>query len=249
MHCFAIRSQSPNSFGIIAYDCFYVCSLSLSLSAFPQILLYQLVPFFGLLCKVFKLLVFYFFMDPFLQAKTDTLKRIDKSYKGSWDKHILKLCNKINFLSNYYTTSSCSGRVVVMVEQRQKDRELFLFTSHEKINFLELKVELEKIVLRNKKDLIKFKFDPCILHVACKNLENADKLLKKSQLAGWKRNGIISSVKRIIVELNSTEKLEFPVIKNGKILVGDEFLKLVVEKSNKKFKLNWEKISKFEKLI
>lgn len=187
--------------------------------------------------------------DKFTQTKTDTLKRIDKSFKGSWDKYILKLCQKINSAECYYTTSSCSGRIVVMVEKKQKDRELFLFMSHEKINFGELKKELEKIIVKDKKNPIKFKVDPCILHIACKNLDDADKLLKKAQLSGWKRNGIISLGRKIIVEINSTEKLEFPIINTGKILVDEKFLKLIVDESNKKLEICWEKIEKLEKFF
>lgn len=223
-------------------------------------------------------------MNQFQQSKNDTLSRPDKSYIGGIDVRIKKLCDKINSLENYYTTSSCSGRIVIMVEKKQKDRELFLFMSHEKISLNELKKELARITKKsgfakissfenninskkinlvdqdlsrssvinnklkfNKNSIIKFKLDPCILHIACESLEDADKLLKKAQLAGWKRNGIISIGRKIVVELNSTEKLEFPIVKNGKILVDDGFLKLIVEESNKKLELSWKKIEKLEK--
>jgi tRNA wybutosine-synthesizing protein 3 len=187
----------------------------------------------------------------FQQSKENILSRPDKSFIGGIDARIKKLCDKINSLENYYTTSSCSGRIVVMVEKKQKDRELFLFMSHDEISFSELKKELAKILKnkKNKKEIIKFKLDPCILHVACETLEDADILLKKAQLSGWKRNGVISLGRKIVVELNSTEKLEFPILKNGKILVDDDFLKLIIQESNKKLKLGWEKIEKLEKSL
>lgn len=187
----------------------------------------------------------------FQQAKRDTLSRPDKSYIGGVDVKIKPLCDKLNSLENYYTTSSCSGRVLLMIEKKQKDRELFYWVAHDEITLCELKEEICKVVKKrkHKKLIVKFKLDPCILHVACKSLEDADKLLKKAQLAGWKKSGLLSMGKKIILELNSTERLEFPVIHSSKILVNDDFLKLVVEESNRKMGESWKKIDKLTKSL
>jgi tRNA wybutosine-synthesizing protein 3 len=182
--------------------------------------------------------------DNFQQRKQDILSKIDKSSKKSWDKKIEGLCEKINSLENYYTTSSCAGRIVLIIDKEMKSPGLFRFVSHDEINFEELKKELEEL-----NENLKFKSEPCILHVACNSLENAQKFLDKAKLSGWKRSGIISSEKRFIVEMNGTEKLEFPIIENKRILVDDEFLKIVVEKSNENLKKSWEKIEKLEELI
>lgn len=187
----------------------------------------------------------------FQQAKKDTLSRPDKSYIGGVDARIKPLCDKLNSLKDYYTTSSCSGRVLLMIQKKQKDRELFLWVAHGEITLDELKEELNKILKKrkHKKLVVKFKLDPCILHVACNSLEDADKLLKKAQLAGWKRNGIISLGRKIVVELNCTERLEFPIITGSKLLVGDEFLKMIVEESNRKLNESWQKIERLKKLF
>jgi len=217
----------------------------------------------------------------FLQRKKDILSKLDKSSKKIWDLKIINLCDKINKNSNYYTTSSCSGRIVLMLDSEKKEEGLFIWISHDLINLKELKEVLEKIalspqpspqppalkIINNKKNLIKnkelivnnkqltkdslfkFKQEPCILHVACEKLEGAQILLNKAKLAGWKKSGIIAFGKRFICELNSTEKIEFPIIKNKKLLVDDEFLKLIVEKSNANLKKCWEKIEKLEKIV
>jgi len=186
-------------------------------------------------------------MDNFLQQKHDILSKNDKSSIGKWDTKIVKLCRKINKSENYYTTSSCSGRAALIIDETKKQKGLFIKLYHNLLEFEDLKkdlIEAKKI----KKD-VRFKQEAVILHVACKTLNDAVKLLKKSQLAGWKRAGIISTGKRIVVELNSTEKLEFPIIENGKILADDYFLKIIVKKSNENLKKSWEKIEKLEKLI
>jgi tRNA wybutosine-synthesizing protein 3 len=186
--------------------------------------------------------------DKFLKRKQDILSKIDKSFKNKWDKRIFKLCQKINFLENYYTTSSCSGRIVLMIDQDKKKKGLFIKIYHDLISFNQLKKDLNKIIKKSKKS-IKFKMESCILHVACKTLEDAQVLHDKAKLAGWKRSGIIASGKRFIIELNSTEKLEFPIIKNSKILVNDEFLKIIIRESNRKLNKSWGKIEGLRKLL
>ena len=184
-------------------------------------------------------------MNEFELKKNNQLEKKDKSSIGSWDSKIVKLCGKVNKRKNYYTTSSCSGRVVLLKESEKKARDLFLFRKHGKISFQELKKALEKTEY---KGLVYFKQEPCILHVACFSLDDAQDLVNKAKLAGWKRSGIMS-IKRNMIELLSTEQLSFPIMDNGSILVSDNFLKLVVKESNKKLEKVWKKISRLKELI
>ena len=196
--------------------------------------------------------------DTFLQRKKDILSKKDKSHIGRWDEKILSLCEKINKSENYYTTSSCSGRVIIIADQDKKARDLFLKRYHDLINFEQLKKDLEEVsqtptpptyTKQGEKKLIKFKLDPCALHVACAILEDAQKLLDKARLAGWKKSGIITVGKRYVVELNSTERLEFPIINKGKIIVDDAFLRILIKRVNEKLKNTWEKIKSLEKTL
>ncbi len=239
--------------------------------------------------------------DKFSQTKKAVLSKQDKSSKGNWDEKISKLCEKINKKENCFTTSSCSGRIVLMIDQEKKEEGLFKFVSHDLISFGELKNEVEKILHsqarglsgseqtssspslreknfneKNSKDNklilardninnqeiseiknyqksnllnIKFKQEPCILHVACKDLEGAKNILKQGQSAGWKRSGIISLDKNIFVELNGTDKLEFPIIHDGELIINDKFLKIIAEKANDNLKKSWKKIKNLEKNI
>lgn len=181
--------------------------------------------------------------DHFIFRKNNQLKKIDKSLKGHIDKRIEKLCDSINKTNNYYTTSSCSGRIVLLKARKEKTGDLFIRTWHDEVSFKDFKLELEKI---NSKELIYFKQEPCIIHVACRKLEDAQKLINLAMKAGWKRNGIIASDKRFVAELNSTEKLEFPIFKN-KILFDEIYLKLIVSEANKKLNESWEKIERIER--
>ncbi|MEK6890706.1 MAG: tRNA wybutosine-synthesizing 3 family protein [Nanoarchaeota archaeon] len=185
-------------------------------------------------------------VDQFLRRKKQQLMKNDRSVKQSFDERIKGLCGKINKSSNYYTTSSCSGRVYILIDSKEKRGDLFLFVSHDLVSFKDLKDKIDNIK-EKVKGLVYFKQEPVILHVACRDLEHAQKLHDIAKESGWKRCGIIYSKDRVIVELNSTEKLEFPLIKDGKILVDDYFLKLIIDESNKKLKISWDKITRLMK--
>lgn len=169
----------------------------------------------------------------------------DNSNIGGWDLKIKGLCEKINKNKRYYTTSSCAGRVVLLKGEIDKQPDKFLFRTHNKITFKELKKALDEVKYDK---LVDFKQSPCILHVACADLESAMELVNKAKLAGWKHSGLMSA-KRNIVELISTEHLDFPIMNNKKILVDDDFLKLIVNESNLRLERVWKKIERLKKMI
>ncbi len=183
-------------------------------------------------------------MNQFDQRKKDILSKEDKSSKGDWDKRIISLCDKLNSMDNYYSTSSCSGRIIVMKDEEKKGPGLFEFVSHDLVDFDKFSEDIIGF-----KGNLKFKQDSVILHVACRELSDAKKLLDKGLKSGFKKSGIISLGKNIIVELNLSDKLEFPLIENGKLLVEKEFLKKVIDKANDNLEKGWKKIGELEKTI
>ncbi len=185
--------------------------------------------------------------DRFIQRKNAVLSKVDRSSVGEWDNKIHKLCDKINKTSDFYTTSSCSGRVILMISKDKKGKDLFLKIWHDKVYFDNFKEVLNNLL--SKKEIIKFKLEPPILHVVCRDLNKATDILEKAKFLGFKRSSILTFDKNIVVEINSSERFEFPIIKNDKVLVDDEFLKLVLEMSNYKMERGWEKIKRLEKAI
>ncbi|MGV8152154.1 MAG: tRNA-wybutosine modification methyltransferase TYW3 [Candidatus Nanoarchaeia archaeon] len=183
----------------------------------------------------------------FEQDKEKQLLGKDRSSIGSWDPKIKRLCEKINKSKRYYTTSSCAGRVVLIKLLDKKAKDVFLFRTHDKISFEELKKALKEAGESYKGD-VEFQQTTCILHVACLNFDDAQEIVNKAKLAGWKRSGIMGG-KRNMVELHSTESISFPIIENGKLLVDDNFLKLIVKEANKKLERTWEKINRLEKMM
>lgn len=184
----------------------------------------------------------------FEEDKEKQLAKKDKSSIGGWDPKIEGLCNKLNKTDRYYTTSSCAGRFVLLRNVQEKQPGLFIFRTHDKITFVKLKKELEKAV-KNKEKEVSFKQSTCILHVACKTLEDSQELVDKAKLSGWKKSGIMATRNRFVCELTSTENLELPIITKGKILVDDNLLKMLVKEGNQKLERTWDKIKKLERMI
>lgn len=183
----------------------------------------------------------------FLMQKKIALSRADKSSIGEWDEKIIPLCNKINSSQKYYTLSSCSGRIVLMIDQDKKDKGLFKFTTHSTLSLKKLNKVIEKITLSGKKENIKLKTEPPILHVGCSSLPEAKKLILAANISGFKKTGLISLGKKIVLEISSGEKIELPIVREGKLLANQEHIKIILEDSNKKLKISWEKIKRLEK--
>jgi tRNA wybutosine-synthesizing protein 3 len=186
-------------------------------------------------------------MITFERRKEDCLKKDDKSSIGELDEPIKFLCNKINKFPEYYTLSSCSGRIVLIKNLEKKQANMFVFRSHEKVRLRELK---EKLELANKtSESLIFKQEPPILHICCKTIDDAEKLLNKSRLCGWKNSGIMTASGRIVLELRSTEYLALPIMTKGLVLVNDNFIKILLVESNKRLVRGWEKINKLANIL
>jgi tRNA wybutosine-synthesizing protein 3 len=179
----------------------------------------------------------------FQHNKIRQLKMQDNSSIGKLDRKIEKLCNKLNKKKEYYTTSSCAGRIIIIKNQEKKQKGLFILRIHDKIKLSDLRK-----ALKTKEDA-DFRQEPCILHVACRDIESASKLLEKAIHAGWKRSGMISAGKRFILEMMSTEHLDVPIIRNNKLLVDENYLKMLVKEANLKLERSWNKIKNLEKAI
>ncbi|MFC1685852.1 hypothetical protein ACFLZZ_02395 [Nanoarchaeota archaeon] len=174
----------------------------------------------------------------FEHEKKQFLSKRDRSPIGEIDKDILPLCNLINSKKDYYTNSSCSGRILLMKELGKKIENAFLFTTHNKTSFKEVKRALSKIKVT---DPVYFKHEPCIMHITCRDIKDAFKIVNIARNVGWKRSGVFT--KRNCVELISTEVIRTPVMDKGKILVEDSYLDLLVKQANIKLTQTRKKIS------
>ena len=181
----------------------------------------------------------------FQNQKKGFLIKKDKSRKGSIDKKIRKLVDKINSLENYYTTSSCSGRILILIMPKsgKKQDTKWLFSSHYEVKLSEIKKILSKI---STKEDIWFRAEPAIMHIAADTMENAVKLLNTARNIGFRRSGIIGVRKnKVSAELISTERLETIIAKKGKIIADEDYLRHLIAEANIKLEKTRKKINKF----
>lgn len=197
----------------------------------------------------------------FDNEKQQVLNRKDLSIKGSIDEPIESLVNQINYCSDLYTTSSCSGRIafisgVVPVTSNSSDtgidisakkkNALSQFVFHDQIDNADRIIE--SILQSNCQFLnLTFKFEPFILHIRCRTLELARNLLHCSIDSGNKNSGlIISNSGHFTVAVRNTLNLEVPIIVNGEVVVDKKYLHILISIANEKMKRNFEMIKKFE---
>ncbi|HLD18698.1 MAG TPA: hypothetical protein VJB90_01685, partial [Candidatus Nanoarchaeia archaeon] len=100
-------------------------------------------------------------MGSFENEKKQALNKKDKSRKQSVDEKIKDLLKIINANQNYYTTSSCAGRILLITLGKKKQNTKWIFTSHNKIRFIEISDYLKKLP----KEKVYFRQEAFILHV------------------------------------------------------------------------------------
>lgn len=163
------------------------------------------------------------------------------------DKEMIGLCDFIAKTKNYFTSSGCSGRILLLgLIDRTKKNTYFHRKWHEKAS----PREVIKALKEKTKGEIWLKMEPFIAHIGTNSLENARKLLALKDKSGIKRGGIIvAKPGKFLVELIGTEELSVLVKKNNRILAPEEFIKEIVLEANKKMKRNYERLKKFERIV
>ncbi|MBI2558855.1 hypothetical protein HYW20_06030 [Candidatus Woesearchaeota archaeon] len=195
--------------------------------------------------------------DHFAKEKSDFLRKKDKSRKGRIDKGIIKIISTLNSKNDYYTTSSCAGRIVLLeIKSRKKDECRWIFIKHDEVTFNEINNSLKKYnnnIKNNKtnkkiENQIWLKQQPVILHVACRNLDAARKLLDASRKI-FKHSGMIGVTdKKATIEIIGNERIE-TVIADNNFAADEKYFKNLIKYANKNFVENKSKIGKFFSLI
>ncbi len=179
----------------------------------------------------------------FAIEKQNSLSKKDKSQKGSIDKAIIPLLDLINSYDDYFTTSSCSGRIVLIEKRgKRKDQARWLLASHDKVTLDQVIASLKT---QGRND-IWLKQESWILHVACRRIDSAKDLLKLCHAQGLKRSGITSLGRKIMVEIMSTESLSTLIAKDGVLLITNGYLKELVDESNYLIDRTRERLASFQ---
>ena len=136
-------------------------------------------------------------MVNFNNEKKTFLQKLDKSKRGGIDPRAEAILAVINGKNDYYTTSSCSGRVYLWCGTGKKNETEWVRVSHDLITseFLQLTKAADTIWLR---------VEPLILHVACRDVVAATSFLQLAQKI-YKKSCILTLSKKLIVEVRGSE--------------------------------------------
>ncbi|XP_066453887.1 tRNA wybutosine-synthesizing protein 3 homolog isoform X1 [Eleutherodactylus coqui] len=182
----------------------------------------------------------------FARWKLQASRKTDLSKKGSVDEDIKGIVRDINRQDAYFTTSSCSGRVVLLDESPdvsavQKQNCLWLFVTHG----LCTKDDVFSGLQKASGDAV-LKFEPFVLHVQCRTLQDAQLLHGVAISSGFRNSGITVGKKgKIIMAVRSTHCLEVPLSHKAKCLVSEEYIGFLVQTANQKMEENKRRICRF----
>ncbi|XP_022317062.2 tRNA wybutosine-synthesizing protein 3 homolog [Crassostrea virginica] len=187
-------------------------------------------------------------MSSFDREKERALTGVDLSRKGSIDARIHLLVSLLNGSNDFFTTSSCSGRIIIFDDNSEEGRTSvkkkgcqWLYTTHDEAHY-----DAAIASLRDLSGDSVFKFEPFVLHVQCKSLSNAQSLLSCAVASGFRNSGIsIGNKGKIIVAVRSTHSLEVPLSQQGELLVTEKYIGKLVQIANQKMQENFLRIDRF----
>ncbi len=169
-------------------------------------------------------------MTIFEEQKKKALERL--RIRGA-DEEVVGIIGVLNRLDNFYTTSSCSGRVALICipEIGAKREAEFIGKWHRAVT----KEEVSEAIKTPKKGEIWLISQSPILHVSCRGLEKAKTLLRIAIESGFKYSGIKAISKdngKVMVEIMSTERMDVPLGKDNEIFCSDTYIAYIVQKAN-----------------
>ena len=169
-------------------------------------------------------------MTIFEEQKKKALERL--RIRGA-DEEVAEIIEVLNRLDDFYTTSSCSGRVALICipEIGAKREAEFIGKWHRAVT----KEEVSETIKRPKQGEIWLISQSPILHVSCRGLEKAKTLLRIAIESGFKYSGIKAISKdngKVMVEIMSTERMDVPLGKDNEIFCSDTYIAYIVQKAN-----------------
>lgn len=150
-------------------------------------------------------------MDSWQQFRKSALAGLEEAKKeGKADARAFLLMDAINSIPEFATTSSCSGRVMLLSLKKHKKDAKMEGRWHDEIKPSEIRKAVGEY---NGKSRLWLKAEPFILHVACRDAESGMKLLRACKDAGVKRFGLqaMKGGKRCLVEIIGTGRMDVPL--------------------------------------
>ncbi|XP_065784412.1 tRNA wybutosine-synthesizing protein 3 homolog isoform X1 [Muntiacus reevesi] len=217
----------------------------------------------------------------FKRWKAQCLSKVDLSRKGSVDEDVLEIVQLLNGQEQFFTTSSCAGRIILLDgsingSEVQKQNCSWLLVTHKAcvkddvIIFVAGKIAASNpsrkrftfkihalfpkdsessclvVALRRADGDAILKFEPLVLHVQCRQLQDARILHSVAIDSGFRNSGItVGKRGKIMLAVRSTHGLEVPLSHQGKLMVTEEYIDFLLKIANQKMEENKKRIERF----
>ncbi len=164
------------------------------------------------------------------------------------DHDIIPLLERLNALDDYFTTSSCSGRISVMEMPYFGDKvnSVWLGKWHREVTV----EEVFEAIGKHRSGQLWFLVRSPILHVAARTMDDAVKLLNFAIGLGFKYSNIKSvSHRKLLVEIRSTERMDVPLGEDGELWMSEEYIGRIVNLANAQVRRFKGKLKRLEEEI
>ena len=186
----------------------------------------------------------------------------DRSRAGRVDARCEAIVREAFASDDFFTTSSCSGRVSVFATRARDAREgkgeggTWAYVSHEPARAEEVAAAVARRGGEGAgaeddegggwaKSTLTLRFEPFILAVEARDLEAGEAFVRCARECGYRESGITASERRVICAARCQLRLEAPVVVDGERLVSDEGLETLVRLANEKFQVNADRMERF----
>jgi tRNA wybutosine-synthesizing protein 3 len=168
----------------------------------------------------------------------EALNYPDKSRAGSCDPQILPLLDHINDLDDFYTTSSCAGRLM-LIEKHPEGKKFeanWMLVSHDAIEYQQIWQTLHQRIEQPDYE-VWFKMEAPIIHLCARDLESAQWFLAHCKAVGLKHAAIMGTTPRVMLEIMGRTAIETLLCVDGQILINEYYIETMIKKANKKLQL------------
>lgn len=182
----------------------------------------------------------------FPRWKAQCLSKVDLSRKGCVDEDVVDLVQLLNTREQFFTTSSCAGRILLIDWdingfEVQKQNCCWLLVTHKPCVKEDVMAALKKA-----SGSAVLKFEPLVLHVQCRQLQDAQLLHSVAIDSGFRNSGITVGKKgKTMLAVRSTHGLEVPLSNQGKLMVTEEYIDFLLDIANQKMEENKKRILRF----
>lgn len=165
--------------------------------------------------------------------------------EGKADERMIPTVNFVFSKPGFFTTSSCSGRLVLLRldAKEAKKPKAFFAKWHSMPEFHEVWKKLNEESSQN----LWFKQEPFMLVIGTNNLENAKKIMKICRNNGVKKVGIMSAEDgKFLVEVFGSNYMSFLIKEKNKTLASMKFAEKQFKTACKKLRANWRTLERLE---